>query len=415
MIPDCTVASRPFNIEQIRADFPVLQTKVGGKPLIYLDSAASAQKPAAVIDRLNRYYREEHANIHRGVHYLSQTATTAYEAARQTVAKLLNAREARECIFTRNATEAINLVASSWGGSQLQAGDEIILTRMEHHANIVPWQLLAERLGVVLKVVPVADNGELQVEAYAKLFTANTRLAALCHVSNSLGTINPARQLIETAHQYGIPVLLDGAQTVSHLPVDVQALDCDFFVFSGHKLLGPTGIGVLYGKAEQLSAMPPYQGGGDMIERVSFEGTTFRGIPERFEAGTPHIAGAIGLAAAIDYWRQFDPAALLAHEDTLLAAATERLQAIPGLKIYGLAPEKVSVVSFTMEGIHPNDAGTLLDSEGIAVRTGHHCTMPLWQHFGLEGSIRASFAFYNTLDEVEALALGLERVRKLLA
>lgn len=413
MIPNKNIVQSSFDIDQVRGEFPILHSMVGGKPLVYLDSAASAQKPACVMERLEHYYREQNANIHRGVHFLSQEATAAYEDARKSVAGFINAAESRECIFTRNATEAINLVAASWGMANLQAGDEVIMTTMEHHANIVPWQMLRDRLGIVLKIAPITDSGELILEEYEKLFSAKTKLAALCYVSNSLGTINPAVEMVRIAHEHEVPVLLDGAQAASHLPIDVQALDCDWLVFSGHKVFGPTGIGVLYGKASLLNSMQPYQGGGDMIDRVTFEKTTYRGIPERFEAGTPHIAGAIGLAAAIDYVQGYGHEALLAHEQKLLQVATERLGAIPGLKIYGAAKEKVAVVSFTMEGIHPNDAGTILDSEGIAVRTGHHCTMPLWQHYGLEGSIRASFAFYNTLEEVDALVNGLEKVRKL--
>ncbi len=403
-----------FDVQAVRRDFPILGTTVGGKPLVYLDNAATSQKPRAVIERLERYYREENANIHRGVHFLSQEATTAYEQARETVARFLNARESRECIFTRGTTEAINLVASSWGGQNLQAGDEIVLTTMEHHANIVPWQLLRDQIGIELKIVPVQDSGELDVDAFKSLVGDKARLVALCHVSNALGTINPAKELIAFAHERGVPVLLDGAQAAAHLPIDVQALDCDFFTFSGHKVCGPTGIGVLYGKADILGSIPPYQGGGDMIDRVTFEKTTFRGLPERFEAGTPHISGAIGLAAALDYVTEMGHGVMQAQEQDLLAYATERLSALPGLRIYGTAPEKVSVISFIMEGIHPNDAGEILDADGVAVRTGHHCTMPLWARFGLTGSIRASFAFYNTREEVDILVAGLEKVRKLL-
>ncbi|WOO43378.1 cysteine desulfurase [Rubellicoccus peritrichatus] len=403
-----------LDVEAVRRDFPILQSSVCGKPLVYLDNAASAQKPQSVIDRLDRYYKEQNANIHRGVHFLSQEATVAYEDARKVVARFINAAEPKECIFTRNATEAVNLVASSWGRANLKAGDEIIISTMEHHANIVPWQMLRDELGVVIKVVPISDTGEFLVEDYKALFTAKTKLAALCQVSNSLGTINPAKVMVEIAHQQGVPVLLDGAQAIAHLPIDVQDLDCDFYVFSGHKLFGPTGIGVLYGKADLLSAMPPYQGGGDMIDRVTFEKTTYRGIPERFEAGTPHISGAIGLATAIEYVEQLGHEAMIAHEQSLLKEATDKLLEIPGLRIYGTAGDKVSVISFTMDGIHPNDAGTILDADGIAVRTGHHCTMPLWQRFGLEGSIRASFAFYNTREEIDLLVTGLGKVQKLL-
>ncbi|MBC2594496.1 cysteine desulfurase [Ruficoccus amylovorans] len=396
-----------------RKDFPILAREVNGKPLVYLDNAASAQKPLAVIERIERYYSQEHANIHRGVHFLSQEATGAYEAARETVARYFNAAEARECIFTRGATEAINLVASTWGEANLHTGDEILLTVMEHHANIVPWQLLESRLGVKLVVAPVSDAGELLIDEWEKLIGPRTKLVALCHASNSLGTINPAKELIAKAHAHGIPVLLDGAQSSAHLKIDVRDLDCDWFVCSGHKLFGPTGIGVLYGKAELLGAMPPYQGGGDMIERVSFSGTTFRGLPELFEAGTPNIAGAIGLAAALDYVESIGHPAIAAQEADLLAYATAQLEQIEGLTIYGRAARKVALISFNIAGIHPNDIGTMLDSDGIAVRTGHHCTMPLWERFGLTGTARASFAFYNTRQEIDALVASLNKLRKL--
>ncbi len=396
-----------------RQDFPVLGREVNGKPLIYFDNAASSQKPLAVIERIERYYAGEHANIHRGVHFLSQEATGAYEAARETVARYFNAGEARECVFTRGATEAINLVASSWGGANLQAGDEVLLTVMEHHANIVPWQLLEARLGIKLVVAPVSEAGELIVEEWEKLLGPRTKLAAFCHASNSLGTINPAKELIAKAHAQGVPVLLDGAQSSAHLKIDVRDLDCDWFVASGHKIFGPTGIGVLYGKADLLGAMPPYQGGGDMIERVSFAGTTFRGLPERFEAGTPHIAGAIGLAAAFDYLESIGHDAIATQEQDLLKYATAQLEQIEGLTIYGRAADKVSLVSFNIAGIHPNDIGTMLDADGIAVRTGHHCTMPLWERYGLTGTARASFAFYNTREEIDAFVASLTKIRKL--
>lgn len=406
--------SKPFAIDVVRQDFPILASTVNGKPLVYLDNAATSQKPNTVIERINRYYREENANIHRGVHLLSQVATAAYEDAREKVASYINAQDSCECIFTRGTTEAINLVAQSWGAQNLKAGDEILLTQMEHHANIVPWQLLREKLGIVIKVAPILDNGELDCEALKSLIGDKTRLLALCHISNALGTINPARELIEYAHARGVPVLLDGAQSAAHLKVDMQELNCDFFTFSGHKVCGPTGIGVLYGKKALMEAMPPYQGGGDMIDRVTFEKTTFRGLPERFEAGTPNIAGAIGLATALDYVASMGHDALVEQEQALLAYATESLTALPGVHIYGTAPEKVAILSFTIDGIHPNDVGEILDADGVAVRTGHHCTMPLWQHFGLEGTIRASFAFYNTREEVDILVAALEKARKLL-
>lgn len=418
MIPNkqagAALVERPgADVEAWRKDFPVLGRTINGKPLVYLDNGASAQKPRAVIERIERYYSTEHANIHRGVHHLSQEATAAYEAARETVARYFNAAESRECVFTRGATEAINLVASSWGGANLSAGDEVLLTVMEHHANIVPWQMLESRLGIKLAVAPVSDTGELLVDEWEKLIGPRTKLAAFCHASNSLGTLNPAKELIAKAHAHGIPVLVDGAQSAAHLKIDVRELDCDWFVCSGHKIFGPTGIGVLYGKADLLGAMPPYQGGGDMIDRVSFAGTTFRGLPERFEAGTPNIAGAVGLAAAFDYLDGLGHAAIAAQEQDLLAYATEQLSQIEGLRIYGQASEKVALVSFMIEGIHPNDIGTMLDADGIAVRTGHHCTMPLWERFGLTGTVRASFAFYNTRAEVDALVASLKKIRRL--
>jgi len=409
MILKSEQSTAKWDIEAVRADFPILQRKVNGKPLIYLDNAATSQKPSAVIERLDRYYREENANIHRGVHALSQQATGDYEAARASVAKFIGAPEARSCIFTRNATEAINLVAATWGREHLRAGDEILVSHMEHHANIVPWQMLAEKTGATIRVIPVTDAGELDLDAFDSLLSDRTKLLALCHVSNALGTINPVEPLIAQAKAKGATVLIDGAQSTAHFPVDVAALGCDFFVFSGHKVCGPTGIGVLWGRPELLNAMPPYQGGGDMIDRVSFDGTTYRQIPERFEAGTPHIAGAIGLGAAVEYLMARDQASLAAYEHELLAHATEQLLAIDGLKIYGQAERKVSVISFTIDGVHPNDLGTMLDMDGVAIRTGHHCTMPLWARFGLEGSARASFAFYNTLEEVDALAASIQR------
>ena len=419
MIPNnqsgAALADRPSpeTVAAWRKAFPILEREVNGKPLVYLDNGASSQKPRAVIERVERYYSTEHANIHRGVHHLSQEATAAYEAARETVARYLNAAEARECIFTRGATEAINLVASSWGGANLQTGDEVLLTVMEHHANIVPWQMLETRLGIKLVVAPMSDEGELLVDEWENLIGPRTKLAAFCHASNSLGTVNPAKAMIAKAHAKGVPVLLDGAQSAAHLKIDVQDLDCDWFVCSGHKIFGPTGIGVLYGKADLLSAMPPYQGGGDMIDVVSFSGTTFSGLPERFEAGTPNIAGAVGLAAAFDYLDSIGHEAMAAQEQDLLAYATAQLSEIEGLTIYGRASEKVAIISFLIEGIHPNDIGTMLDADGIAVRTGHHCTMPLWERFGLTGTTRASFAFYNTREEVDALVASLKKIRKM--
>ncbi len=399
-----------FDPAKVRADFPILSRRIGKNPLVYLDNGASSQKPAVVIEAIDRYYREQHANIHRGVHRLSEAATVAYEKAREQVAAFLNAREARECIFTRNATEAINLVAATWGMSRLRKGGEIVLSAMEHHANIVPWQMVADRTGSVIRVVPVTPEGELDMAAFRALLSERTQLVAMAHVSNALGTINPAKEIVAAAHRVGAKVLLDGAQSTAHFPVDVQELDTDFFVFSSHKVCGPTGMGVLYGKADLLSAMPPYQFGGDMIREVDFAGTTFRDIPERFEAGTPHIAGAIGLGVALNYVSALQPEAHR-HEQLLLAYATEQLKTVPGLRIVGTAPEKVPVISFLIDGVHPLDIGTLLDSDGIAVRTGHHCTMPLMKALGISGTVRASFAFYNTLEEADLLVASLKRAQ----
>jgi len=405
--------SIPFDVAAVREDFPILDTQVGAHALVYLDNAATAQKPEAVIDAVSHYYASTNANIHRGVHYLSGEATDAYDRARITVAKFLNAAEPRECIFVRGTTEGINLVASSWGRSNLKPGDEILITGMEHHANIVPWQLIAQATGAVIKVIPVTDGGELDLGHLDQLLTSRTKIFAITHVSNALGTVNPVRELIARAKKVGALTLVDGAQSVTHLRIDVQSLDCDFFAFSGHKLFGPTGIGVLYGKAALLEKMPPYQGGGDMIERVTLEKSTFRGLPERFEAGTPDISGAIGLAAAIHYLDKFDHAALAAHESALLNYATEALREVQGIRIIGEAPEKVGVLSFVMDGVHPHDIGTVLDNEGIAIRAGHHCCQPLMQRYKIPGTARASFAFYNTRAEVEQLATALAKVRKL--
>jgi cysteine desulfurase/selenocysteine lyase len=410
--PAASTAAPAFDVAAVRADFPILATRVGAHPLVYLDNAASAQKPRAVIDAISQYYSATHANIHRGVHYLSAEATDAYDKARLTVAHYLHA-EPRECIFVRGATEAINLVAASWGRAHLRPGDEILLSTLEHHANIVPWQIAAEAAGAKIKIIPVSDAGELILDDLDTLLTPRTKLLAVTHVSNALGTVVPVRDLIRRAHAVGAVVLLDGAQSVPHLTIDVRDLDCDFFAFSGHKLFGPTGIGVLYGKAALLEKLPPYQSGGDMIERVTFEKTTFRGLPERFEAGTPDISGAIGLGAAIRYLDSLGHAAVAAHEQALLARATAAVRAIPGVRLVGEAREKVGVLSFVMEGIHPHDIGTILDSEGIAIRAGHHCAQPLMQRLGITGTARASFAFYNTYDEVDRLAAGLLKVKKL--
>ena len=403
-----------FDVTALRKDFPILGRSVRGRPLTYLDNAATSQKPLAVIKALERYYSEQNANVHRGVHLLSEEATTAYEAARASVAKFLGLQDTRGCVFVRGATEGINLVAECWGRANLQAGDEILLTHLEHHANIVPWQVIAERTGAKVVVTPVTARGEIDLVAFKGLLSTRTKLVAFAHVSNALGTVNPAAEMTRLAKAAGALVLIDGCQSAAHFKVDVPALGCDFYAFSGHKTFGPTGIGVLWGRPELLDAMPPYQFGGDMIRKVDFAGTTFREAPERFEAGTPDIAGAIGLGVALEYFMPIQAAAH-AHEQSLLAAATERLKAIKGLTIVGEAPEKVAVISFNIEGGHPHDIGTLLDADGIAIRTGHHCCMPLMKHYGLSGTARASFAFYNTLEEVDRLAVSLEKARKMMA
>ena len=404
----------PFDVQSIRRDFPLLARRERGRPLAYLDSAASSQKPACVIESLRRYYSEQHANIHRGVYRLSEDATAAYEAARVTVARFLRAPDPRGVVFVRGATEAINLVADSWGRAHLRAGDEILLTEMEHHANIVPWQIAAERAGARIVVCPVTPRGELDLEAFRGLLSPRTRLAAFAHVSNALGTVHPVAEMIRLAKGVGATVLVDACQSASHFDFDVAALGCDFLCFSGHKVCGPTGIGVLWGRPELLDAMPPYQSGGDMIQRVDFAGTTFRPAPERFEAGTPHISGAIALAVALDYVAALRPGAH-AHELRLLALATERLRALPGVRLVGEAADKVSVVSFLVDGAHHHDVGMLLDADAIAVRVGHHCCMPLMKALGIPGTVRASFAFYNTEEEVERLAESLARVRAMVA
>jgi cysteine desulfurase/selenocysteine lyase len=404
--------SPAFDVGKVREDFPILHRQVNGKPLVYLDNAATAQKPQVVIDTLDRFYREENSNVHRGVHFLSQRATDEYEMARVKVQRFLNAAEPREIIFVRGTTEGINLVASSFGRSKVRAGDEILISAMEHHSNIVPWQMLCEEKGAVLRVIPINDAGELRLEEFEKLLSPKTQLVALVHLSNALGTLNPVRPIIEMAHRRGIPVLLDGAQAAPHLKVDVRELDCDFYAFSGHKLYGPTGIGVLYGKARLLEAMPPYQGGGEMISSVTFEKTTYNTIPNKFEAGTPHVAGAVGLAAAIDYLSALDREAVEAYEHELLAYATEALRQIPGLRIIGTAREKAGVISFVLDGIHPHDIGTIVDQEGIAIRTGHHCAQPVMDRFGVPATARASLAFYNTKEEIDALVSSLHKVKE---
>jgi cysteine desulfurase/selenocysteine lyase len=403
---------RAFDVWKIREDFPILKQQVHGKPLVYLDNAATSQKPQVVIDTLNRYYAEENANIHRGVHYLSEKATQAYEEARVKVQHFLNAPSDREIIFTRNVSESINLVVHSYGRKFLKAGDEIIISAMEHHSNIVPWQMLCEEKGTVLRVVPINDQGEFLLDAYEKLLNPKTKIVAVTHVSNALGSITPIRQIIEMAHQRNIPVLVDGAQAVPHFKVDVQELDCDFYGFSGHKLYGPTGIGILYGKAEWLEAMPPYQGGGDMIRSVTFEKTIYAPIPSKFEAGTPYIAGSIGLGAAIDYLEGIGMDAINEYEHELLVYATDAVCSIPGVHIFGTAKEKAGVISFSIEGVHPHDIGTILDQEGIAIRTGHHCAQPVMERFGVPAMARASLAFYNTREEIDALVRGIHKVKE---
>jgi cysteine desulfurase / selenocysteine lyase len=407
-------ASARWDVERVRSDFPILAQEVHGHPLAYLDNAATTQKPRVVIEAMDLYYRHDNANVHRGVHALAERATTAFEAARETVRRFINARSTREIVFVRGTTEAINLVASSFGQG-LHESDEIILTAMEHHANIVPWQLLRERAGIVLRVLPITPAGELDLGALPGLFNARTRLLAVTHVSNALGTVNPVEHLIAEARERGVPVLLDGAQALPHLRVDVQALDCDFYAFSGHKLFGPTGIGVLYGRESLLQAMPPYQGGGEMIRTVSFEKTTFAGLPHKFEAGTPDISGAIGLGRAIEYLEGLDWAEAAAHEQRLLEYATERLREVPGLRIIGEARDKVALVSFVMEDVHPHDLGTVLDHRGLAVRAGHHCAMPVMTYYSVPATSRASMAFYNTFEEIDRLAAALLHARELLA
>jgi cysteine desulfurase/selenocysteine lyase len=404
-----------FDVNKVRADFPVLAQTVNGKPLVYLDNAASSQVSNLVIERGSKYLAEEHSNIHRGVHYLSQHATSAYEAAREKVKRFINAGEAKECIFVRGCTEGVNLVAYSYGRKFVGENDEIIISAMEHHANIIPWQVLAEEKGARLRVIPINQRGELVIEEYENMLNERTKIVAVAHVSNSLGTINPVKEMIATAHKFGVPVLVDGAQAIPHFPVDVQDLDADFYAFSGHKMFAPTGSGILYGKRELLEKMPPYQTGGSMIRTVTFEKTTYAGLPEKFEAGTPAIAAGIGLGAAVDYLNSIDFEAAAAYEHELLEYATEKLSAIEGVKIIGTAREKASVLSFTIENIHPHDIGTILDQSGIAIRAGHHCAQPVMQFFDVPATARASFAFYNTREEVEKLAEAVEKVIEVFA
>ena len=404
-----------FDIQYIRKQFPVLAQTVRGKPLVYLDNAATTQKPQVVLDTLFRYYTAENANIHRGVYELSQNATRAYEDARSKIAAFLNAAEPAEIIFTRNATEGINLVAQTFGRSKVGAGDEVVISEMEHHSNIVPWQLLCEEKGARLRVVPITDDGELMLDELSSLLGPRTKLVSIVHMSNSLGTVNPVRQVVELAHKFDVPVLLDGSQAAYHMSVDVRALDCDFYVVTGHKLYGPTGIGALYGRRSLLDAMPPYQGGGDMISSVTFERTTYNEVPHKFEAGTPHIAGAIGLGAAVDFITDVGFGAIAAHERQLLEYATAALSGVPGLRLIGTAREKASILSFVLEGVHPHDVGTVVDTEGVAIRTGHHCTQPVMDRFGVPATARASLAMYNTTDEVDHLVMALAKVREVFA
>jgi cysteine desulfurase/selenocysteine lyase len=403
-----------LNIDQIRADFPVLHQQVNKAPLIYFDNAATTQKPKAVIDALSAYYEQDNANIHRGIHTLAERATTAYELTRKKLAAFLNAPSTDQIIFTSGTTAGINLVAQTFGRANVGKGDQIIVSNLEHHSNIVPWQMIAEEKGAEIKVIPVSDAGVLDIEAYKALLNPKVKLVAVNHVSNAIGTINPIVEIISLAHEVGAKVLIDGAQSVAHLAVDVQALDMDFFVFSAHKLFGPTGVGVLYGKRDLLESMPPYQGGGEMIKEVSFSGTTYNELPYKFEAGTPNIADVIAFGAALDYVQAIPSEALAAQEEALLAYATQKLQVIPGLRIVGTAPEKIAVISFVIDGVHPQDIGVLLDKFGIAIRTGHHCAQPLMQRYELVGTCRASFAFYNTFEEIDRFVLCLEKTLQML-
>lgn len=413
-IPAPEITEQPVSVKFCRHHFPVLRQQVNGKPLVYLDNAATSQKPQVVLDTMMRYYEEENSNIHRGVHYLSERATRAYEAARMKVQRFVNAAEFKEIIFVRGTTEGINLVAHSYGRQHVKKGDEVLVSAMEHHSNIVPWQILCEEKEAILRVIPMNDAGELLIDEYEKLLNDRTKIIALSHVSNALGTINPIKQMIATAHARGVPVLIDGAQAVPHMNVDVQDLDCDFYAFSAHKMFGPTGVGILYGKERLLEAMPPYQGGGDMIKSVTFEKTIYNDLPNKFEAGTPSIAAGIGLGAAIDYLGQIDLNAVALHEKELLSYATDALSKIEKVHIIGTAKEKASVLSFVIDGIHPHDIGTILDDEGIAIRTGHHCAQPVMKRFNVPATARASFAFYNTKDEVDVLVKGVHKVIEVL-
>jgi cysteine desulfurase / selenocysteine lyase len=398
-----------FDVQQIRKDFPILGLEVHGRPLVYLDSAATSQKPQVVLDAINRYYTQQNANVHRGVHYLSQLATREYEEARVKVQAFINAAEPHEIIFTRGTTESINLVANSYGRKFIHEGDEIIISAMEHHSNIVPWQMLAEQTGAKLRVIPINDAGELILDELIRMLNSRVKLISIAHLSNALGTLNPVKRIIELAHSHDVPVLLDGAQAAPHIKIDVRELDCDFYAFSGHKMCGPTGIGVLYGKTDLLNAMPPFMGGGDMIASVTFEKTTYNVLPAKFEAGTPHIEGAVGIGVATDYLTSIGLDRIAGYEHELLEYATEVIGAIPGVRIIGTAAEKASVLSFTLDTIHPHDIGTILDQEGIAIRAGHHCAQPVMKRFGIPATARASFAFYNTKEEIDAMAEGIQK------
>ncbi len=416
MINTENAVKRKFDVEEVRKDFPILSRMVNGKPLVYLDNAATTQKPQAVIDALTHYYTYDNANIHRGLYFLSELATEQYENARLKVKEFINAMSASEIIFVRGTTEAINLVSSTFCRAKFfEEGDEVIISNMEHHANIVPWQLMSGRKKIKLKVIPINDRGELDIEAFEKMISPRTKFVSVVHISNALGTVNPVKKIIDIAHTHNIPVMIDGAQAAPHLKIDVQELDADFYAFSAHKVFGPTGLGVLYGKTEYLEMMPPYQGGGDMIRTVTFEETTFDDIPRKFEAGTPNIAGGIALGASIDYLNQFNRSELSSYEDFLLNYATERLSEIEGLKIIGTAKEKASVISFVIDGIHPYDIGTIIDTDGIAIRTGHHCTQPVMKRYNVPATARASMAFYNTKEEIDKLVLGIHKVKKMFA
>ena len=408
-----SVVNGTYDVDRVRGDFPILGEEVYGKPLVYLDNGASAQKPRAVIDEITRVYETEYANVHRGVHYMSQKATDAMEASRETVRGFLNAASEQEIIFVRGATEGINLVASSWGRANLSAGDEIVLTVLEHHSNIVPWQMIAEQTGAVIKVAPIDDTGQLIMEEFEKLLSPRTKMVAVAHVSNALGSVLPVAEIVAKAHDVGAKVLLDGCQAVPHMAVDVQALDVDFYVFSGHKLYGPSGIGILYGKQALLEAMPPYQGGGEMILTVTFEKTTYADLPFKFEAGTPHIAGIIALGKAVDYVTTLGLERIAAHEHDVLDYATEQLRAINSVRLIGTAPDKAAILSFMIGDIHPHDVGTILDREGVAVRTGHHCAQPVMDRFDVPATVRASFGLYNTKDEADALVAAVQRVQEI--